>query len=108
MPFAASAEKGGEERLSWPENYRRSHRMFYAYILRSEMNPERFYYGFTTDLKKRLTAHNQGENLSTKTGSPWALAWYGGFGSESAALDFERYLKTASGKAFARKRLLRS
>ncbi len=83
-------------------------RMFYTYILRSEQNPERFYYGFSSDLKKRLKVHNQGGNVSTKTGLPWTLAWYGGFESESTAIDFERYLKTASGKAFARKRLLRT
>jgi predicted GIY-YIG superfamily endonuclease len=106
MPFVALAKKGGGEELLMPETYRNFDHMFYAYILRSEQNPERFYYGFSTDLKKRLKVHNQGGNISTKTGRPWALAWYGGFESESAASDLERYLKTASGKAFARKRLL--
>jgi hypothetical protein len=48
--------------------------MFYTYILRSEQNPDRFYYGFSSDLKKRLRVHNQGENVSTKTGAPWTLA----------------------------------
>jgi predicted GIY-YIG superfamily endonuclease len=108
MPFEASAKKGSEEGLHMPEISRTSDRMFYAYILRSEQNPERFYYGYSLDLKARLKAHNQGDNVSTKTGIPWNLAWYGGFQSESAASDFERYLKTASGKAFARKRLLRT
>ena len=106
MPFVASAKKGGEEGLLMQEIYRNFDYMFYAYILRSEQNPERFYYGFSSDLKKRLKVHNQGGNVSTKTGIPWTLAWYGGFKSESAASDFERYLKTPSGKAFARKRLL--
>jgi putative endonuclease len=108
MPFVALAKKGGEEGLLMQETYRNFAHMFYAYILRSEQNPERFYYGFSSDLKKRLKVHNQGGNVSTKTGIPWTLAWYGGFESESAASDFERYLKTASGKAFARKRLLRT
>ncbi|WP_338690371.1 GIY-YIG nuclease family protein [Haloferula helveola] len=80
--------------------------MFYAYILRSEKHPDRFYYGFTTDLKTRLLAHNRGENLSTRHGCPWMLAWYGAFEKEPDAVAFEAYLKTASGKAFARKRLL--
>ena len=101
------AKKGGEEELLIQQSYLNFDRMFYAYILRSEKNPERLYYGFSSDLKKRLNIHNQGGNLSTKTGAPWALARYGGFESESTAIDFERYLKTASGKAFARKRLLR-
>jgi len=88
--------------------YCKSDCMFYAYILRSEQNPERLYYGFSSDLKKRLKVHNQGGNISTRNGVPWTLVWYGGFESESADSDFERYLKTASGKAFARKRLLRT
>jgi putative endonuclease len=96
----------GEEGLLMQETHPNFDRMFYTYILRSEQNPDRFYYGFSSDLKKRLRVHNQGGNVSTKTGVPWTLAWYGGFESESAAIDFERYLKTASGKAFARKRLL--
>ena len=50
--------------------------------------------------------HNAGGNVSTKPHRPWSIAWYGGFSSEETAMDFERYLKTASGKAFARKRLL--
>ncbi len=106
MPVLRGPQR--EEGLLMQETHRNFDRMFYTYILRSEQNPERFYYGFSSDLKKRLKVHNQGGNVSTKTGVPWTLAWYGGFESESAAIDFERYLKTASGKAFARKRLLRT
>src|SRR6476660_5228915 len=40
--------------------------MYYAYILRSDRDPRVYYYGFTTDLKSRLIAHNQGENVSTR------------------------------------------
>jgi predicted GIY-YIG superfamily endonuclease len=80
--------------------------MFYAYILRSERDPKVVYHGFTRDLKKRLEVHNCGGNRSTSAMKPWRLLWYGAFETEAAAMDFERYLKTASGKAFARKRLL--
>jgi hypothetical protein len=54
-----------EEWLLLPEIGFKNNDMFYAYILRSEQNPERFYYGFSTDLKKRLKVHNQGGNIST-------------------------------------------
>jgi len=37
---------------------------------------------------------------------PWKLVWYGAFETEKEAKDFERYLKTGSGKAFAYKRLI--
>lgn len=80
--------------------------MFYAYILRSEAYPTRLYHGHTSDLHRRLTDHNSGDNVSTRHGGPWAIAWYGAFESEAAAMAFEQYLKTASGKAFSRKRLL--
>jgi len=79
--------------------------MFYAYILRSEKVPEFLYHGFTTDLKSRLAVHNAGGNVSTREMRPWKLAWYGAFETEDDARAFERYLKTSSGKAFARKRL---
>ena len=80
--------------------------MFYAYILRSEQNPDVLYHGSTAGLKKRLQAHNLGRNRSTIALRPWQLVWYAGFESETAAKNFERHLKTSSGKAFARKRLL--
>ena len=81
--------------------------MFYAYILNSDKDHKTLYYGFTADLKSRLRAHNNGQNVSTRAMRPWKLAWYGAFDTEEAARAFERYLKSASGKAFARKRLLR-
>ncbi|MCB1212063.1 MAG: transposase zinc-binding domain-containing protein [Verrucomicrobiales bacterium] len=108
MPFVAFGLEGRRRRVAHAGGLSQFDGMFYAYILRSEQNPERLYYGFSSDLKKRLNVHNQGGNHSTKTGVPWTLAWYGGFESESVAIDFERYLKTASGKAFARRRLLRT
>jgi len=37
---------------------------------------------------------------------PWKLVWYGAFETEKEARDFERYLKTGSGKSFAYKRLV--
>jgi len=80
--------------------------MFYAYILRSPRDASVFYHGFTSDLCKRLDAPNMGANVSTRAMRPWSLAWYGAFESEQMARGFENYLKTASGKAFARKRLL--
>ena len=38
--------------------------MYYAYILQSISHPERFYYGSTSNLKKRLIVHNAGGNIS--------------------------------------------
>ena len=80
--------------------------MFYTYIIASERQTNRQYIGFTADLKSRIVDHNSGKNRSTRTGRPWKLLFYAAFAEKSEALAFEAYLKTASGKAFARKRLL--
>ena len=80
--------------------------MHYAYILRSQKDPSVVYHGYTSDLKARLATHNRGGNISTQNMRPWSLVWYGAFDSEETARASDRYLKTASGKAFSRKRLL--
>lgn len=79
--------------------------MHYAYILLSEKS-HIFYFGSTNDLKIRLNLHNTGKIFSTKPHAPWKIVWYGAFNSERQARDFELYLKSGSGKAFAYKRLV--
>lgn len=79
--------------------------MYYTYILLSSKS-HIFYFGSTNDLQKRLNLHNAGEVKSTKPHLPWKLVWYGAFETEKQARDFERYLKTGSGKAFAYKRFV--
>lgn len=79
--------------------------MFYAYILLSKKS-NIFYYGSTHDIIKRVNKHNAGESRSTKPHLPWELVWYGAFKTKTESEDFEKYLKTGSGKAFAYKRLV--
>lgn len=79
--------------------------MYYSYILLSSKS-HTFYYGYTSDLKNRLKLHNSGKVFSTKPYIPWKLVWYGAFDTEKEAKDFELYLKSGSGKAFAYKRLV--
>lgn len=79
--------------------------MYYSYILLSSKS-HIFYYGYTSDLKNRLKLHNTGKVFSTKPHLPWKLVWYGAFDTEKEAKDFELYLKSGSGKAFAYKRLV--
>jgi putative endonuclease len=80
--------------------------MFYVYILYSARS-KNFYYGFTKDLRRRLEEHNQGESKATKSGIPWELVCYSAFSDGDVAKDFENYLKTGSGKAFAYKRFMK-
>jgi len=78
--------------------------MHYVYMLCSEADPERHYTGVTSDLKARLARHNAGEVAHTSKYGPWTLVTYVAFSDERKAFAFEKYLKSASGRAFAKKR----
>jgi len=80
--------------------------MYYVYILVSINNSTQTYIGFTADLKERLESHNSGANKHTSKFKPWKVVWYCSFMSKGKAIAFEKYLKSASGIAFRRKRLL--
>jgi predicted GIY-YIG superfamily endonuclease len=55
------------------------------------------------DLKKRFGEHNRGESVHTRKFTPWKLVGYVAFSDREKAARFEAYLKTASGRAFAKK-----
>jgi len=76
----------------------------YVYILES-LNSLHFYVGITEDLRARLTKHNAGEVPHTSKYGPWRIKTYVAFSNEKQAVAFEKYLKSASGRAFAKKRL---
>ena len=79
--------------------------MTYVYILRSIGIPQHYYVGFTRDLRSRLQKHNAGEVPHTSKYAPWEIKTYVAFSDETQAIAFERYLKSPSGRAFAKKRL---
>jgi len=78
---------------------------FYVYIIQSEKETDRFYTGFTEALHDRLNQHNSGSVSATKPFMPWKWKTCVAFTNRKQALEFERYLKTRSGRAFAKKRL---
>ena len=77
----------------------------YVYILQSQPDPEHFYVGLTDDLRDRLRRHNAGEVAHTSKFRPWRIKTAVAFTDRQRAGEFERYPKTASGRAFAKKRL---
>ena len=79
--------------------------MNYCYILLSKKSHS-FYFGSAKDLILRLSQHNAREVKSTKAHAPWKLVWYSAFPTLKEARQFEKYLKSGSGKSFAYKRLL--
>jgi predicted GIY-YIG superfamily endonuclease len=80
--------------------------MHYAHILKS-LKAEIYYTGSTSDLKRRVFEHNAGVSFATKPYIPWKLVFYAAFEDEYLSKNFEKYLKAGSGKAFARKRLVK-
>jgi predicted GIY-YIG superfamily endonuclease len=79
--------------------------MYYIYILRS-LKDKSLYKGFTENLKERLKVHNGGGDDYTSRKRPWKLIWYCAFNDGKKALNFEKYLKSGSGRAFINKHLI--
>jgi predicted GIY-YIG superfamily endonuclease len=79
--------------------------MKYVYLLESIAFPEENYVGLTDDLRARLDTHNAGQSPHTSKFKPWRMVTYIAFSDEGKAVAFQRYLKSASGRAFAKKRL---
>ena len=77
--------------------------MIYVYILQSISDPDRFYDGITRELKRRLIQHNAGEVFHTAKYRPWRIKNYFAFDDHSKAYAFEKYLKSGSGRAFAKR-----
>lgn len=78
--------------------------MFYVYILK--LKDKSYYVGYSSDLKTRIKAHNEGLISSTKNLRPFKLVYYSAFSSQKKAVNFEKYLKTSSGFAFRNKKLI--
>jgi putative endonuclease len=74
-------------------------------MLVSARSTKRRYVGITTDLKQRLAEHNSGKSPHTAQFKPWRLVAYVAFSNEQTANEFERYLKSGSGHAFASRHL---
>ena len=75
-------------------------------MLMSIADPDQRYTGFTADLKQRVDSHNQGASVHTRRYRPWKLVNYFAFDDERRAREFEYYLKSGSGRAFANKHFL--
>jgi len=56
-------------------------------------------------LKQGLLEHKAGKSVHTQRYKPWNLVCFLGFAGEKAAIQFEKYLKSGSGRSFANRRL---
>jgi len=76
--------------------------MKYVYILES-LDGAHFYVGIADNVPERLIKHNTGAVSHTSKYRPWRVRTYIAFSDEKLAFAFERYLKSGSGRAFAKK-----
>ena len=74
-----------------------------VYVLRSDTDPSKQYVGITNDVESRLEWHNHGPYGHTLSNRPWSLIVAMEFSSERDAVSFEHYLKSGSGRAFAKR-----
>ena len=82
---------------------------YYVYILKSQKDSKRYYIGYTTNLENRMEDHqNPKASAYTRQYAPWELETYTVFKDKELAKKFEIYLKSHSGRAFLRKRLIQS
>ena len=74
----------------------------FVYVLQS-IRDGRLYVGITGNVQQRVDTHNSGGSAYTAPYRPWRLVVAIEFATERQAVAFERYLKTGSGRAFARR-----
>lgn len=79
-------------------------RFCYVYILEFVGEMEHFYLSLTEDLSARLTKHNAGGVAHPAKFRPWRIKTAVAFRHRAKAAAFEAYLKSPSGRAFAKRR----
>ncbi len=77
---------------------------YYTYILKSKKNGK-LYTGYTDDLRKRLTQHNEGKSTYTKSRGPFVIIYYEACLLKEKAMSRELYLKSGMGKRYLKNRL---
>ena len=70
--------------------------MYYVYIIQSQKDGK-LYKGFTSNVEKRIRAHNQGEVKSTRNRKPFKLIYQEEYESKTEALKREKFLKSLEG-----------
>lgn len=75
-------------------------------MLLSIKEPERYYIGITQVLENRLKEHNNSQSGYSKRYAPWKIETFVTFQNKALAEAFEKYLKSGSGNAFLKRRLI--
>lgn len=78
--------------------------MYYFYVLHFENN-KKFYYGYTSNLRRRLKDHASGQSDFTSRQSNFKLVFYEAYLNEKDAREAERYFKTGHGREVLKNKL---
>jgi predicted GIY-YIG superfamily endonuclease len=79
----------------------------FVYVLQSMAQPDRQFVECTANVPVRVATHNAGHSPLTASCRPWRLVTVVQFGNETAALRFEKFLKTGAGRALTRQFFLK-
>ncbi len=79
--------------------------MYYTYLLQNKDN--RWYTGYTNDLRKRFNEYNTRKSKYTQYRGPYKLIYYEACLCEKDARSREKYLKSGMGKRYLKNRLKR-
>ena len=74
--------------------------MYYVYALKCR---DGFYVGCADNIQERLNRHEKGYVPATKNRLPVVLEFYFAIPDKYRAFEFEKYLKSGSGRAFLKK-----
>jgi len=77
--------------------------MYYVYVLLC--SDKRSYVVCTDDLRERMERHSKGFVPATKDRLPVKLHCYFAFNDNQVAFNFEKYLKSGSGRGFMKKHI---
>ena len=66
--------------------------MHCVYVIQSERT-KKLYFGYTTDIQKRIVSHNARMNTATKSGAPWKVVYCEIYRSAKDARERESQLK---------------
>jgi putative endonuclease len=76
--------------------------MHFIYILQS-LIAKKSYIGYTDNIIKRLSEHNDGKGIFTKRYKPWKIIHLERFKTKKEAIKKEKYFKSAAGRRWMRK-----
>ncbi|MFH0839680.1 MAG: type II secretion system protein GspG [Candidatus Omnitrophota bacterium] len=80
--------------------------MFYTYVMQRKKD-NKWYTGYTKDLRKRFQEHSDNKVFATKGRGPFDLVYYEACINEEDARMREKYLKSGMGKRYLKNRMKR-